>query len=206
MRNKCNISQLPLGCQAASNQAAELAAAAAAAETQPAQQEAPAQDQPKQYLYEPRFGLPVVRNYLSYGDLLREIRTEKVQELKFFCAQDDVIELEGPCLVVFRDGTLAQSYVPSFDYRIPYAMENHGVAAIRLPAEPSPGTFTVRRLWNKNQQKIISRVIPVVAIAVVYFATQLAAKWKVQFSFCCCHKTVQFASSLQGGIKPELET
>ncbi len=143
----------------------------------------PAPDQPKQYLYEPKFGLPIVRKYLSYGDLLREIRTEKVSELKFFSSHDDVIELEGPCLVVFRDGTLAQSYVPNYDYRVPYAMENHGVAAVRLPAEPAPGTFTVQRMWNKNQQKIINRVIPLLAIAVVYFSTQLAAKWKVSSAY-----------------------
>ena len=61
-------------------------------------------------------------------------------------------------------------------------MENHGVAAIRLPAEPTPGTFTVRKMWDKSQQKIINRVIPLLAIAVVYFATQLAAKWKVTIS------------------------
>ena len=156
-----------------------MAEVADAAETQLPQQEAPAPNEPKQYRYEPKFGLPVVTKYLSYGDLLRDIRTEKVKELKFFCAQDDVIELEGPCLVIYRDGTLAQSYVPSFDYRVPYAMENHGVAAIRLPAEPAASTFTVQRLWNKNQQKIINRVVPLVAIAIVYFATQLAAKWKV---------------------------
>ncbi|DBA94610.1 hypothetical protein WJX77_012597 [Trebouxia sp. C0004] len=166
----------PHCCQASGkNQTAEVADAA---ENQFPQQEPPAPSEPKQHLYEPKFGLPVVRKYLSYGDLLREIRTEKVKELKFFCARDDVIELEGPCLVVYRDGTLAQSYVPSFDYRVPYAMENHGVAAIRLPAEPAASTFTVQRLWNKNQQKIINRVIPLVAIAIVYFATQLAAKWK----------------------------
>lgn len=161
-------------CQAGRNETADVAASKA----QVVPQQAPAPGQPKQYLYEPKFGLPVVRKYVSYGDLLREIRTEQVQELKFFAAQDDVIELEGPCLVLYRDGTLAQSYVPSYDYRIPYAMENHGVAAIRLPAEPTPGTFTVRKMWDKSQQKIINRVIPLLAIAVVYFATQLAAKWK----------------------------
>ena len=147
------------------------------------QQTASASDQPKEYLYEPRFGLPLVRRRLSYGELLREIRTENVKQLKFFETADNVIELEGPCLVVFKDDTLAQGYVPHYDYRIPYAMENHGVAAARLPAEPAPGTFTVQKMWDKNQQKVINYVIPVIAIGLVYLATQLAAKWKVRN--CC---------------------
>ena len=148
------------------------------------QQTAPASNQPKEYLYEPRFGLPVVRKRLSYGELLREIRTENVKQLKFFETADDVIQLEGPCIVIFKDDTLAQGYVPHYDYRIPYAMENHGVAAARLIAEPAPGTITVQKVWDKQQQKVINYVIPVIAIGLVYFATQLAAKWKVSH---CCH-------------------
>lgn len=163
------------------------------------QQTAPALNQPKEYLYEPRFGLPVVRKRLSYGELLREIRTENVKQLKFFETADDVIQLEGPCLVIFKDDTLAQGYVPHYDYRIPYAMENHGVAAARLPAEPAPGTFTVQKMWDKQQQKVINYVIPVIAIGLVYFATQLAAKWKVSHS---CHSVQQekYCSNWQGWL------
>lgn len=35
-----------------------------------------------------------------------------------------------------RDGTLAQSLVPDYDYRIPYAMETHGVVTSRLRCTP----------------------------------------------------------------------
>ena len=165
---------------AGSNEAAEIAAAQTQVTPQQQQQTAEACSQPKQYLYESKFGLPVVHKRLSYGDLLREIRTGNVKQIKFFATQEDMIELEGPCLIIFQDDTLAQGYVPHYDHRIPYAMENHGVVAVRLPAEPVPGTFTVQRMWNQNQQKVINRVIPLIAIGLVYFATQLAAKWKVR--------------------------
>jgi hypothetical protein len=49
------------------------------AQQQPQQQ--PAQAQP-QYLYEPSYGLPVVRRRLSYSELLRDIRLEKVSEVR----------------------------------------------------------------------------------------------------------------------------
>ncbi|KAL3160769.1 hypothetical protein ABBQ38_009182 [Trebouxia sp. C0009 RCD-2024] len=168
-------------CQAAGpNEVADIAGAGAQLELdqQQQQQQQQSTDQRKEFLYEPRFGLPLVRRRLSYGDLLREIRTGNVKQLKFFETGENVIELEGPCLVVFQDDTVAQGYVPHYDYRIPYAMENHGVAAARLPAEPAPERYNVERMWNKNQQKIINYVIPVIAIGLVYFATQLAAKWK----------------------------
>ena len=34
---------------------------------------------------------------------------------------EDYQELEGPCLVVFNDDRVAHSYIPRYDYRIPYA-------------------------------------------------------------------------------------
>ena len=177
LRIRCDGS--PASLQAAgSNEAAEVADAQAQA-TQQVQHTAVTPDEARQYLYEPKFGLPVVRKRLSYGELLREIRIGNVKQLKFFQSYDEAIELEGPCLVVFKDDTLAQGYVPHFDYRIPYAMENHGVAAVRLPGEPAPGTFSVQKMWTENQQQIVLNVMPVIAIGIVYYATQLAAKWKV---------------------------
>lgn len=175
------VSLHALSQAAGPNEVADIAGAGAQLELdqQQQQQQQQSTDQRKEFLYEPRFGLPLVRRRLSYGDLLREIRTGNVKQLKFFETGENVIELEGPCLVVFQDDTVAQGYVPHYDYRIPYAMENHGVAAARLPAEPAPERYNVERMWNKNQQKIINYVIPVIAIGLVYFATQLAAKWKV---------------------------
>lgn len=48
---------------------------------QKAQQTQQQQQQQQEYLYEPTFGLPVVRRRLSYGELLRDIRLEKVAEV-----------------------------------------------------------------------------------------------------------------------------
>ena len=82
-------------------------------------------------------------------------------------------------------------------------MENHGVAAARLSAEPTPGTFTVQKMWDKNQQKVINYVIPVIAIGLVYFATQLASKWKV--SDCCWNtfrKYLQWQWHLEWAVLP----
>ena len=56
---------------------------------------------PSRYLYEPKYGLPVVREYLRYEELLKMIRLEQVEEILFFQAEETV-ELEGPCLVVYR--------------------------------------------------------------------------------------------------------
>lgn len=173
---------------AGTNEVAEVARAATQLKQQQQQQQtATASDQPKEYLYEPKFGLPLVRRRLSYGELLREIRTENVKQLKFFETADNIIDLEGPCLVVFKDDTLAQGYVPHYDYRIAYAMENHGVVAARLPAEPAPEMLvnSAQKMWDENARKVVTNVVPVIAIGLIYFATQLAAKWKV--SACCWH-------------------
>jgi hypothetical protein len=39
-----------------------------------------------------------------------------------------------------RDGTMAQSVVPDYDYRIPYAMETHGVRSSLLRPVPEVQT------------------------------------------------------------------
>lgn len=158
--------------------------------------------EPKQFLYEPRFGLPVVRKYLKYGELLRDIRTEKIDSVKFF-SQHEQVDLEGPCLVVYKDGSLAQSYVPGFDYRVPYAMENHGVQAVRLPSEPLPDNSASVNIWTEAQYKTFYKVMPVIGIAIVYAATQLAAKLKV--CFCALESSSQSCASQtqSASISPE---
>lgn len=162
-----------------SNEIAQTAAAAA-----PAAQPVPGAPAPKQFLYEPRYGLPVVHKYLKYGELLRDIRTDKVQRLSFF-SQIKTVDLEGPCLVIYKDGSVAQSYVPDFDYRVPYAARSHSVATVRLAAEPAEDTFSAKQIWTENQAKLVYRIVPLLAIGVVYAATQLAAKLKVRT--CACH-------------------
>lgn len=120
----------------------------------------------------------MVHKHLNYGDLLRDIRTDKVQRLSFF-SQPETVDLEGPCLVTYKDGTVAQSYVPDFDFRVPYAARSHSVATVRLPPEPIPDTFSAKQIWTENQAKLVYRIVPLIAIGIVYAATQLAAKLKV---------------------------
>lgn len=52
----------------------------------------------------------------------------------------------GPCLVVYKDGSLAQGYVPTFDFRIQYALENHNVTCYSLEPQPSAAELKVGRL------------------------------------------------------------
>lgn len=80
------------------------------------------------YLYSPDYGLPVVREELSYAELLKAIRQEEVTELKWLDSPSAFPwEPEGPCLAIFKDGRVKQSYVPFNDTRVWYAMESHGV-------------------------------------------------------------------------------
>ena len=73
----------------------------------------------RDYLYEPAFGLPVVRRKVEYGELLKEIRQNKVREIAYFDSNpappekaapsnQTNLELEGYCLVVYNDDTVAQ--------------------------------------------------------------------------------------------------
>lgn len=47
------------------------------------------------------FLFQVVRRHLRYEELLRDVRTEKVQELLFF-SQRGTLDVEGVCLVAYR--------------------------------------------------------------------------------------------------------
>jgi len=49
---------------------------------------------------------------------------------------EDYQEIEGPCLVVFKDSRVAQSYVPRFDFRIPCVF-----------SKPFQGYCTIFSLW-----------------------------------------------------------
>ena len=61
-----------------------------------------------------------------YAELLKEIRMGHVRKVMYFDNDEiavnieDYQELEGPCLVVFNDDRVAHSYIPRYDYRIPY--------------------------------------------------------------------------------------
>ena len=90
---------------------AEIAqASASTAEARPAtpggitSHTSPAQAQ--QFLYEGRYGLPVVREYLQYHELLKAIRLEEVQEIFYFTQENAITpQPEGPCIVHYRCGS-----------------------------------------------------------------------------------------------------
>ncbi len=54
-----------------------------------------------QALYDGRHGLPLVRRYLRYEELLRDVRAEKVAEINFF-SHVGTMDIEGVCIVVYR--------------------------------------------------------------------------------------------------------
>lgn len=74
--------------------AQQTAAAAPQQQAQLAQQ--PGQ-QTGQYLYERKYGLPVVRKKLSYSELLRAVRLGEVQEVHFFTTHEDSTMVRAEC-------------------------------------------------------------------------------------------------------------
>jgi hypothetical protein len=81
------------------------------------------------FLYDPVYGLPIVHDVAKYGEVLRDIRTGLVQEVLWFFEpnQTDSFAGDGRCLVRYKDGRVRQSVVPLQDFRVPYAMQAHGV-------------------------------------------------------------------------------
>lgn len=47
----------------------------------------------QQYLYEPQYGLPVVRKQLGYSELLRAVRLGEVKEVHFFTLDEEATEV-----------------------------------------------------------------------------------------------------------------
>lgn len=81
------------------------------------------------FLYDPVYGLPVVREVARYGEVLREVRQGHVQQILWFFdpARTDPFFQDGRCLIRYKDGRVKQSVIPTVDFRVPYAMEAHGV-------------------------------------------------------------------------------
>ena len=151
------------------------AGAAPGSNNNPSQaQKGPAQ--PRQYLYESRYGLPVVRKQLSYSQLLRAVREEQVDEILFFTTRG-FSSLEGPCLVSMRDGSTAQAIVPPDDARLGYALETHGVKGRRLPVAPTTAELSPPKPMAASSAAFLTNVLPYLAVAAVYAATSYA-KWQ----------------------------
>ncbi len=51
-------------------------------------------------------------------------------QVRFF-SQDELLELEGPCLVVYKDGSVAQGFIPQQDFRCALAAGRLAQAAGR---------------------------------------------------------------------------
>lgn len=79
-----------------------------------------------------------------------------------------------------RNGLVAQSFIPPYDVRIPYAMETHGVEASLLNHTPSQSVLVAPQEHSKQALQIAGNVLPYMAIVLVYVATQIAAKMKVR--------------------------
>lgn len=90
------------------------------------------------FTYDPVYGLPIVRDIASYSDVLRGIRTGRVKQILWFFDPDrtDPFFTNGRCLVRYKDERVRQAVIPPDDVRVPYAMEVHGVQAIKIPLEP----------------------------------------------------------------------
>ena len=95
---------------------------------------------PRRFLNEPKYGLPVVRETVDMGALLHDIRHERVSRIYWY-TKTNVDVIDGPCLVIYKDGTLKQSYVPTHAgaMRIFYAMETHGVMGQKLKEQARAG-------------------------------------------------------------------
>ena len=141
--------------------------------TRPAADPAPAVPA---FLYEPAHGLPVVRETLDLGSLLSAIRRGDVSRVYWF-TRGGVDVLEGPCLVVRRDGTVAQSFVPAHagGARVRYAMETHGVVGALLRAQPSSAMLAPP--WRPNQTTVdfFTRALPAAGLVGVLVAAKYAA-------------------------------
>ena len=80
----------------------------AAAQPPAAQQQQQQQQQggQQQFLYEGKYGLPVVRRKLGYSDLLRAVRMGEVSEVHFFTLEEDAtqVRISSGLLPDFQDG------------------------------------------------------------------------------------------------------
>jgi len=128
------------------------------------------------YIYEATNGLPIVRNTLDYSGLLRAIREESIDSVGFFTQRGHGY-LEGPCLVTFKDGTVAQAIWPTNDARLSYAMESHNVRGYRLDTPPTLKELQPSRGVGEAASNFLVNIMPYVAVGLVYVATTYM-KWK----------------------------
>lgn len=114
------------------------------------------------FMYDPVYGLPIVHDVAKYGEVLRDIRQGLVQEVLWFFEPNvgDTFYTDGRCLIRYKDGRVRQSVVPLDDFRVPYAMEAHGVKV----GGPYTAAAACRRLagTSRVQETSSDHVAPIV--------------------------------------------
>ncbi|KAG2425174.1 hypothetical protein HXX76_013928 [Chlamydomonas incerta] len=110
------------------------------------------------FLYDNVYGLPVVRQVASYGEVLEGIRTGRVSQVLWFQAPrgaadsaaapppglggpqqptpPPIASPDGRCLVRFANGQVKQAVIPPGEPRISQALSQYGTAVSYIPLEP----------------------------------------------------------------------
>ncbi|GFR46161.1 hypothetical protein Agub_g7689 [Astrephomene gubernaculifera] len=96
------------------------------------------------FLYDNVYGLPIVRQVASYGEVLEGLRTGRIVEVLWFQDPPGVTpttaapraSADGRCLLRYASGQVKQSVIPAGEPRIMQAIEEHGALASLIPLEP----------------------------------------------------------------------
>ena len=124
--------------------------------------------------FDPKYGLPIVREKLSYGELLRDIRSKKVKEIHWFSRKDDFY-FEGACLVEYHDGKVKQSVVPARDLQIPSAMTANQVKGSLLSPVPTDAELNPAPAVSSDVLNVVGKAFPLIGLVAVYLAVQYMA-------------------------------
>ncbi|PRW60288.1 cell division isoform B [Chlorella sorokiniana] len=110
--------------------------------------------------------------------MLRAVRMGEVSEVHFFTLEEDASQMEGPCLVVMTDGTVAQGHIPDHDWRMHYALETHGVRAVRMAPTPTAAQLKPPQpLLSSSAGAFVIKWSPYALVGLVYLATSYV-RWK----------------------------
>lgn len=135
----------------------------------------------KQPMYTKILGLPIVRQEVRYGQLLRDIRLGKVRSIGFFqnIPDSELADredfnwedrgMDGSCLVFYWDKTMKKSNIPLDEYRILYAMEQNNIRAVTLPQR---SVFPPQAPPDISDSKLTRLGIPAVMLATIYACVQ----------------------------------
>lgn len=103
-------------------------------------------------------GVPIVKERVSYGRLLRDIREWKVRKIHWFKDEENDFYIQGPCIVEYRDGHVKHSHVPHHDLRVPTAMQYFNVEGLMLKPIPQPHLLNPPKLVSDEILDIVGKV------------------------------------------------